>query len=107
MTRRGAGLRWAAPLLLVPLLGYGALTVVPDLRDAVTGLTALAPLALAAAVALEAASLAAFSAMSAVLLRPARTPRFGTLLRIDLAVYGLGGFCPRRRRPVARCVCGC
>lgn len=100
MTASAAGVRvrpWLrrlAPLLLVPLIGYGALALVPDLRQALAGLTAVAPLVLVVAAVLEAGSLAAFSAMSAVLLRPGRTPRYPALLRIDLAVYGLGRVLP-------------
>jgi uncharacterized membrane protein YbhN (UPF0104 family) len=44
---------------------------------------------LAGAVALEAAALACYSTLTMQMLRPVRNIRFGTVLRIDLAVYGL------------------
>ena len=41
------------------------------------------------------------------MLRPVRDIRFGTVLRIDLAVYGLARSCPPRQLPGRRCVSGC
>jgi uncharacterized membrane protein YbhN (UPF0104 family) len=90
VSRARTWLRRAGPLLLVPLLGYGALALVPDLREAVTGLTAVAPVLLVAAVALEAASLVAFSGMSVVGTGSALLLHLmlGTALLVSIPVHG-------------------
>jgi uncharacterized membrane protein YbhN (UPF0104 family) len=54
----------------------------------------IAPAVMLGALALEAASLACFSGLTVSLLGRARRPRFGTLLRIDVTVYGLSRVLP-------------
>jgi uncharacterized membrane protein YbhN (UPF0104 family) len=61
----------------------------PEARTAAADLSAIGLPVLAGAVALEAAALACYSALTMQMLRPVRDIRFGTVLRIDLAVYGL------------------
>lgn len=85
---RGAGRRLAV-LVAVSFVGYGLVAALPEARTAATDLSAIGLPVLAGAVALEAAALACYSALTMQMLRPVRDIRFGTVLRIDLAVYGL------------------
>ncbi len=90
-------MRWLRRgLILVVALAalYGLPALVPAVREAVAGVAHLAPAALAGAAALEAASLACFSGLTVRLLGPGGRPRFGTLLRIDVTVYGLSRVLP-------------
>ena len=59
------------------------------------------------ALALEVVSLACFSGLTVSLLGRARRPHFGTLLRIDVTVYGLSRVLPAAAAPAVLCACGC
>ena len=107
-TKRTRWLRRAVILVVVLLAAYGLPALWPEVRTALAGVANIAPAVLLGALALETASLACFSGLTVSLLGRARRPRFFTLLRIDVTVYGLSRVLPaavsNRRRsapPVA------
>lgn len=87
-------LRRAVVLVVVLVAAYGLPALWPEVRTAVAGVAGIAPVVLLGALALETASLACFSGLTISLLGRARRPRFFTLLRIDLTVYGLSRVLP-------------
>jgi uncharacterized protein (TIRG00374 family) len=93
-TKRARWLRRAVVLVVVLVAAYGLPALWPEVRTAVSGVAGIAPAVLLGALALETASLACFSGLTVSLLGRARRPRFPTLLRIDLTVYGLSRVLP-------------
>lgn len=93
-THRTRWLRRAVLLAVVLVAAYGLPALLPAVRTAMVGVAGIAPAVMLGAAALELASLACFSGLTVSLLGRARRPRFGTLLRIDLAVYGLSRVLP-------------
>jgi uncharacterized protein (TIRG00374 family) len=93
-TKRARWLRRAVVLVVVLVAAYGLPALWPEVRTAVAGVAGIAPAVLLGALALETASLACFSGLTVSLLGRARRPRFPTLLRIDLTVYGLSRVLP-------------
>jgi uncharacterized protein (TIRG00374 family) len=81
-------------LVVVLVAAYGLPALWPDVRKAVAGVAEIAPAVLLGALVLETASLACFSGLTVSLLGRARRPKFGTLLRIDVTVYGLSRVLP-------------
>jgi uncharacterized protein (TIRG00374 family) len=97
VTTKRPRLRWlrrAVVLAVVLVAAYGLPALWPEVRTAVAGVAGIAPAVLLGALALETASLACFSGLTVSLLGRARRPRFGTLLRIDVTVYGLSRVLP-------------
>jgi uncharacterized protein (TIRG00374 family) len=97
VTTKRPSVRWlrrAVVLAIVLVAAYGLPALWPDVRTAVAGVAGIAPAVLLGALALEAASLACFSGLTVSLLGRARRPHFGTLLRIDVTVYGLSRVLP-------------
>jgi uncharacterized protein (TIRG00374 family) len=93
-TKRTRWLRRAVILVVVLVAAYGLPALWPEVRTAVAGVASIAPAVLLGALALETASLACFSGLTVSLLGRARRPRFFTLLRIDVTVYGLSRVLP-------------
>ena len=81
-------------LVVVLVAAYGLPALWPEVRTALAGVANIAPAVLLGALALETASLACFSGLTVSLLGRARRPRFFTLLRIDVTVYGLSRVLP-------------
>ena len=92
--RRARWLQRAVILAIVLVAAYGLPALWPEVRTAVAGVAEIAPAVMLAALVLETASLACFSGLTVSLLGRARRPRFGTLLRIDVTVYGLSRVLP-------------
>ena len=93
-TKRTRWLRRAVILVVVLVAAYGLPALWPEVRTALAGVANIAPAVLLGALALETASLACFSGLTVSLLGRARRPRFFTLLRIDVTVYGLSRVLP-------------
>lgn len=93
-THRMRWLRRGVVLAIALAVCYGLPALVPAVREAVAGLADVAPAAMLGAAALETASLVCFSALTVRLLGPGGRPGFGTLLRIDVTVYGLSRVLP-------------
>jgi uncharacterized protein (TIRG00374 family) len=91
---RARWLQRAVILAIVLVAAYGLPALWPEVRTAVAGVAEIAPAVMLAALVLETASLACFSGLTVSLLGRARRPRFGTLLRIDVTVYGLSRVLP-------------
>lgn len=93
----GPARRWwrrVATLGLVLVLAYGALSLLPDVHEAVDQLADIAPLFLVSGVLLEAAALSCFVALTRTILPPAGRPSFGTIARVDLSVFGVSHVLP-------------
>jgi len=93
-SKRARWLRRALILVVVLVAAYGLPALWPEVRTALAGVANIAPAVLVAALALETASLACFSGLTVSLIGRARRPRFFTLLRIDVTVYGLSRVLP-------------
>jgi uncharacterized protein (TIRG00374 family) len=93
-TKRTRWLRRAVILVVVLAAAYGLPALWPEVRRSVAGVASIAPAVLLGALALETASLACFSGLTVSLLGRAHRPRFATLLRIDVTVYGLSRVLP-------------
>jgi uncharacterized protein (TIRG00374 family) len=91
---RARWLKRAVVLAVVLVAAYGLPALWPEVRTALAGVASIAPAVLLGALALETASLACFSGLTISLLGRARRPRFFTLLRIDVTVYGLSRVLP-------------
>ena len=93
-SKRARWLRRAVILVVVLVAAYGLPALWPEVRTALAGVANIAPAVLLGALALETASLACFSGLTVSLIGRARRPRFFTLLRIDVTVYGLSRVLP-------------